>query len=307
MGDTDQSNAARPDEPNPVADLLPAYALGVLGDDERAQVEAFLRADERGRQELAVLEAVVGQLPLLVDEREPPAGLRQRLLAAAEAEADDAGPATPAAPATIPGAVAATPPAPRPAEPTPLPRRFRPSVLAAGLLLFLSLGLGAWNIALRGQVDAQQRLNDQLQGQLAAQTGQNSQLLSQVQQQQVQIAALQAQPRAEIYTISGAPGAPNASGQLVYLPGHQTAFLSVQNLPAAPQGRTYQVWYVPPGPQPRPIDAGLLGTTDPNEAARLQADLGQFQAVAVSLEPAGGSQQPTGPIVLLAPLRTGNA
>jgi anti-sigma-K factor RskA len=305
MGDTDQPDAARPADADAIADLLPAYALGVLGEDERAQVEAYLRADERGRRELAALEAVVGQLPLLVDEREPPAGLRQRLLAAAEVEADAAGPAAPPAPTPRPAVTAA--PAPRPAEPTPLPRRFRPAVLAAGLLLFLSLGLGAWNIALRGQVDAQQRLNDQLQGQLAAQTGQNSQLLSQVQQQQAQIAALQAQPRATIYTISGTPDAPNASGQLVYLPGQQTAFLSVQNLPAAPQGRTYQVWYVPPGQQPRPIDAGLLGTTDPNEAARLQGDLGQFQAVAVSLEPAGGSQQPTGPIVLLAPLRSGNA
>jgi anti-sigma-K factor RskA len=300
MGDTDQSDADQPAEADAIAELLPAYALGVLSEAERARVEAYLRDDESGRREVAGFEAVAAQLALLADEREPPAGLRQRLVAAAEAEL---------APVATPGPAAVAPAPAEPAPPTPLPlaRRFRPSVLAAGLLLLLSLGLGAWNIALRGQVDTERRLNDQLQGQLAAQTSQTSQLLSQVQQQQVQIAALQAQPRATIYTISGTPDAPNASGQLVYLPGNQTAFLSVQNLPAAPAGRTYQVWFVPPGQQPKPIDAGLLGTTDPNEAARLQADLGQYQAVAVSLEPAGGSPQPTGPVVLLAPLGAGNA
>lgn len=254
----------RPDAAEEVADLLPAYALGVVSAEERARVEAHLAQDPASREELASLAAVVAHLPLLAEEREPPARLRQRLIAAATE--------------------LVTPPAHASSHSVRhWRRRPRPAVLAASVLLLVSLGLAGWNVALQGQLADQQRLAGQLQTQLAA---------------------LQAQPRVTIYTISGTRDAPNAYGEVVYLGAQRTAFLTVQNLPAPPAGRAYQVWYIQNG---RPIDAGLLATPGDQVATRLQADLGQYQALAVSLEPSGGSPQPTGPIVLQAPLQTGNA
>jgi anti-sigma-K factor RskA len=335
MGDIPNDDEKRPGEADGVAELLPAYALGILSEAERAEVEAYLQQDEQGRQELAALEAVAAQLPLLVEEREPPASLRQRLLAAAEADLQ-----APAAPAPLPPPTPLHPPASQPTavqppptpppaqappalparrEPTPLPRRFRPSVLAASVLLLLSLGLGAWNLVLQGRLTDQQRLTGEAQARLEEQRGQNAQLQAQnsqlqnqtaqlqgqLSQAQAQVKDLEAQPRVTIYTVSGTKDAPNASGEVVYVPQNNTAFLTVRNLPAAPAGRAYQVWFVPQGGQP--VDAGLLAPAPSQAATRLQADLGQYQAIAVSVEPTGGSPQPTGPIVLLAPLSAGNA
>jgi anti-sigma-K factor RskA len=254
----------QPDAADDVADLLPAYALGVLSPAERARVEAHLARDPASRQELAGFATVVAHLPLLAEERDPPARLRQRLIAAATELV------TPPAPAGSHGVLH-------------WQRRPRPAVLAASVLLLVSLGLAGWNVALQGQLADQQRLAGQLR---------------------TQIAALQAQPRVTIYTIGGTPAAPNARGEVVYLGEQHTAFLTVQNLPAPPAGRAYQVWYIQDG---RPIDAGLLAAPGDQVATRLQADLGQYQALAVSLEPSGGSPQPTGPIVLQAPLQPGNA
>jgi anti-sigma-K factor RskA len=105
--------------------------------------------------------------------------------------------------------------------------------------------------------------------------------------------------------VRGTADAPGVTGQVVYLPQQNTAFLSIDNLPPPPAGRAYQVWYIQTGQAP--VDAGLLPTEPSQIATRLQVDLSRYQAIAVSQEPRGGSRQPTGPVVLQAPLTTGNA
>lgn len=76
--------------------------------------------------------------------------------------------------------------------------------------------------------------------------------------------------------------------------------ITVSGLPAAPDGKTYQLWYVGADGVARSaglLDAGAQGTAsmvlvgDPNNAA----------AVGMTVEPAGGSPRPTtDPIVVLA-------
>src|SRR5215207_10893992 len=64
-------------------DLIPAYALDALDDDERQQVAALLETDAEARQLLQDYRAVADVLPLMVSVREVPAstrtGLQQRL------------------------------------------------------------------------------------------------------------------------------------------------------------------------------------------------------------------------------------
>jgi anti-sigma-K factor RskA len=71
------------------------------------------------------------------------------------------------------------------------------------------------------------------------------------------------------------------------------AMLSTSGLNAAPRGKTYEAWVVPPGvgkPTPRP--AGLFrGGSDSSLA--LSGRVPQNAVVAVTLEPAGGSRAPT--------------
>src|SRR5262249_35675246 len=70
------------------------------------------------------------------------------------------------------------------------------------------------------------------------------------------------------------------------------------NLPPVPDGRSYQLWVII---DKRPISAGLLQTDAHGEAkydTGPLANLGGPVTVAVTLEPAGGVPQPTGPLVL---------
>src|SRR5205085_5277677 len=70
---------------NILLDLIPAYALGALDPDERAEVEAFLATDDEARTLLAEYQAVTDAIVLTAPARRPPAhlnaDLRQRLAA----------------------------------------------------------------------------------------------------------------------------------------------------------------------------------------------------------------------------------
>jgi anti-sigma-K factor RskA len=70
-------------------------------------------------------------------------------------------------------------------------------------------------------------------------------------------------------------------------------------VPKAPAGKTYQLWLQQPG-QPM-VSAGLM--SDPTRPTVLTGDAGTASAAAVSVEPAGGSDQPSADVVAVFPLR----
>src|SRR5689334_2882438 len=78
------------------------------------------------------------------------------------------------------------------------------------------------------------------------------------------------------------------------------AHVVVARLPAADPGKTYELWAIRAGHAPEP--AGLIDVgTAPATAARAAriASPSDVVAFAVSMEPAGGSTSPRGPIVLV--------
>lgn len=85
---------------------------------------------------------------------------------------------------------------------------------------------------------------------------------------------------------------------VVYEPRASHAFVVGANLPAPPAGKTYELWYQPAAGAPmRPA-----GTFEPTEGRVVaQADVGtEFVALAVSVEPDGGSPHPTTDPVFVA-------
>jgi anti-sigma-K factor RskA len=78
-------------------DDLAAYSLGALGDAESQRLEVHLAECESCREWLRWLRPAVDALPAAVPQHSPPPALRERLMAAVEAEA-----ATPAEPAAAP-------------------------------------------------------------------------------------------------------------------------------------------------------------------------------------------------------------
>jgi anti-sigma-K factor RskA len=64
-----------------IIELLPAYALGALDAGEVEQVESHLPECAACRAELREIEAITNDLPLALAEVEPPASIRQQLIA----------------------------------------------------------------------------------------------------------------------------------------------------------------------------------------------------------------------------------
>ncbi len=90
----------------------------------------------------------------------------------------------------------------------------------------------------------------------------------------------------------------------VFLNAKQGVLLMTSNLPPAPDGKTYEMWIIPAGG--KPVPAGLFQTEPSGTAVYLQAaavDLAATGAVAVTLEPTGGSPQPTSQPILVAALK----
>ena len=78
------------------------------------------------------------------------------------------------------------------------------------------------------------------------------------------------------------------------------AAIDVTGLPPAPDGKTYQLWYV--GPDQVARSAGLLDAdADGHGSLLLQGDANAAAAVGMTVEPDGGSAQPTtDPVVVIA-------
>jgi anti-sigma-K factor RskA len=94
---------------------------------------------------------------------------------------------------------------------------------------------------------------------------------------------------------------PGSSGKLILVRSASLgrAVMIGDHVPEAPAGKTYQLWLQQPG-QPM-VSAGLM--SDPARPTVLTGDAGTASAAAVSVEPAGGSDQPSADVVAVFPLK----
>lgn len=94
----------------------------------------------------------------------------------------------------------------------------------------------------------------------------------------------------------GQPLAPGASGVLFVGPNHQHWYLALYGLKPPPAGRTYQLWFVVDG---KPVSVATFSGTQGSKVEFASDNMPHdTNAVAVTLEPAGGMPQPTGPQIL---------
>jgi len=123
-------------------------------------------------------------------------------------------------------------------------------------------------------------------------------LEAQLRDTQTPLAVLMA-PDVRQINLAGQPSAPAASAR-VFWSRSRGLVLTAANLPILPPGRVYQLWFISGR---TPVSAGLLSA--PDERGRLTTtistplDIASPDALAVSLEPAGGVPQPTGSIYLI--------
>jgi anti-sigma-K factor RskA len=197
-----------------IHDLAAAYALDALDAEDRWTYERHLDTCERCREEVAALREGAGELAYAADGVEPPAELRDRILAAARAE-------------------------PRTATVVPMRRRwlFPATAVAAVAAACLAIGLGLWANSLRDG------------------------------------------PSQRVVAVEG------AAGNLIVDGERATLVVCLEEIPAE---RTYEAWVIE---DDRPRPAGLF--PGGCSSVPLEEPVERGNVVAVTLEAAGGSDEPT--------------
>ena len=136
----------------------------------------------------------------------------------------------------------------------------------------IALLLGGWNLSLQRQVsDADQQLALVRQAVAAA-----------------------SDPTSTVASIAGTDVAPGVSGMVV-IPASGTGYLMIQGLPSLADDQVYQAWYLSGGV---PTSAGLMEPSGAGITVMAGLDpIAGTDAIALTVEPAGGLAQPTGAVV----------
>lgn len=250
---------------NPDAHTLTgAYALDALGDAERREFEAHLAGCPDCAREVDELRATAARLGLSAAV-EPPERLRQRVLARVVETRQE-----PPLGAPVPPRAAA---APRGGG-----RLVRLTAAAAVVAAAVAVALGA-------AVTRAEHERDLARGEVA-----------ELRARYDPLAQLAAAPDVRAGAATGVDG---GSALVLVSRGLNRAVLVTSDLPEPPAGRTYQAWLIAAGGPPRP--AGFLASAAPGTAAPLVlTDLADAARIGLTVEPAGGSPQPTTtPVVLV--------
>jgi len=255
------------------AELAAGYALGSLTAEERAEYEEFLAESERGRLEADAFARASAALAADVPTDAPPPDLKTRLMAQIATTPQHAPAASEAPSNTVtvtsahmdPTVTAATPARVR-AE-----RRWfqRPAVIlvaaASAAVLFAGGTVLGANLGTSTSVTAQQ-----------ADT----------------LAQISAAPDVE---RTSAPVAGGGTATLVWSAGLGKSAMVVDGVAPAPSGKTYQLWYIRGG---HATSAGLM--TEGSWHV-LHGTMRAGDTVGITIEPQGGSTQPTTKPVVAIP------
>lgn len=290
-------------------ELFPFYALDALTDEEKAEVEAYIANDPEAKARLNALQETAELLPLAAESIMPSpsvkANLMDRVRADSRAKAHQAAPV-----------VAQKRPAERPSLPQiswwdRLRQSFAMPALAgtaalAAILLFI------WAISLNQQVtDLQDQVADLtndtalLTDELETLRNDNDQLrvrnetLQQQLETQNDILASYQTPGTSTIAIGDNTGEnPQARATLTVPPESNDATFVTDNLRQLNADQVYQLWIIRGD---EALSAGIF-EVDENGRAIVEVDgtlAASFDAVGVSIEPAGGSEQPTQDQIIL--------
>jgi anti-sigma-K factor RskA len=232
-----------------VADNLPAYALGILEEEEARSVAQHLARCVDCRQELISYQGLTERLALAGPSHDPPARIKQRVMRRVQ---------------------------PARAWPGPLPAGtwiqqvlgfFRRTAPAWGLAaLVLVIGLAVSNLWLWRQVDRTK--------QASLPDGMRS------------------------VTLTGSEAAPLATGALVLSDDGEYGTLVVDGLPPLDPEQAYQLWLIRDGVR---TSGGVFTVNEEGYGAlwvSAPESLDSYPAFGITIEPAGGSEGPTGERVM---------
>lgn len=244
-----------------VRDLAAPFVLGALEADEADAVRAHLAACPDAHAEMAELAGTLPALDASVQQVDPPAALRDRIMTAAAADS----------------ATEAGSPVQTSVEPVAIEdhRRSRRGVswiaaVAAGIALVV---LAGWNVLLQGQLDQSRAYADGVAAVLrvAAQPGSLTALL--------------------------APQSPATASGLASVSADGSMTMAVRSLSPTTGTEVYTAWVI--GTDGVPVSLGDLRPNGDGSATYTASGLPSEpgMVLAITLEPQTGNKAPAGPVV----------
>ena len=297
--------------------LCEAYVLGAVTPAEAEEFEQHLTNCATCSAEVAELRDVTARLSEAVATHPPPA-LRSTILAAIAATPQERASASTAetSPRRLAAVLEPTPDAradapvtaSSPERETPrltqvgteasprrrdqTPRRWTALLVAATVLT--AVGFGGWALQSRQQASELRAQNEQVVQQSRQQASELSAQNEQVAQQNQQFTELLS---AEDVRAVSSRFTSGGTGAVLMSRSRGEALLIASDLPDLPTDKVYQAWTI----ETDPVPAGTFSDTD-GPVLELPEAAFDAQSVAVTIEPAGGSDRPTSDAVFTVSL-----
>jgi anti-sigma-K factor RskA len=237
-------------------DLVAAYALGVLPPSEHSHVAALILADPDARREYDELRATANLVGLAAEEpvdSTRSARMKERLMAVVRSDVS-----------------------PR-RLPVSAPRRsaLGGTMLAAAAAVVFALVSVIQNFSLRSDLhDAQRRV-------ATLQTG--------IEDDRRTVE----RDRRMLTDLTAGDAKRYAVGYGTVITRGSNLYLALAGLPVLPHGHVYQAWTLPRGSKTMVPSVTFVPNPDGTTLVPIPDDAENLAAVAVSVEPEGGSRQPT--------------
>jgi anti-sigma-K factor RskA len=108
-------------------------------------------------------------------------------------------------------------------------------------------------------------------------------------------------PEAKTMALAGTNAVQSARASFVYDQRSGQGILMIEGLPPTPADKAYEVWFIPKGQSPIPGPTFTVSDGQALVSHTLPSEARSPAVVAVTLEPKGGSEAPTGPVYLASP------
>ncbi|MEZ4640106.1 MAG: anti-sigma factor [Caldilineaceae bacterium] len=293
-----------------IIELLPDYTQGVLEAEEMLAVDEYLRRHQHLLEELKSTDETMAHLALTTQAVTPTDDVKKALLSRVHSSLSNEPTIELRSPsAQEQEAAAPAESATRRPQMTWLdqlryelgggltwPTSTALAVLACLLLAVLSVQMWRNQRIAFSRLDTVQQSAQALGNQNAQLQSANDEILQKLSERDQQLGQFATAMRS--IALEGTEFAPQAGG--AFYAGKMTGVLILSGLAPLPPEQTYQLWLIPADGDP--VSAGLIQVTDDGvtiTSINMDSRPQDFAAVGLSIEPVGGSPQPTGPIVLL--------
>jgi anti-sigma-K factor RskA len=301
-------------------DSIPAFVLGALDIDEALLVNAHVIECPGCRAEAEAFQAVLSALPYASAPRQPPAHVKQQLLARIAAAA--------------PAEHARTPSRSREGMPSRTTPRWMQAATGGALALSLAFGMMLYDTNSRVvvigneltkskqsivEMNQQQTQDQQTLAQLNQQHTHDQTAIAQINDQHAQDARAIERMQEQIAhdqqmtMFISAPqtlprlleGADRRARATMYMqPGNSQAVLVIEGLPRVAPGKIYQFWLTKSGVQAPSTTFDVTNDRLVVLQINAPAPINQFDQAMVTIEQAGGATLPSDKIVLSGALNT---